>query len=233
LSLALTSSGLYWECDDGSSIPPAAILFGAFTDRAKAFRLAASSDHMFSLMGDGRVAVAFIDRLRRLSGRRKIALPVRLPPDTEILDVAGQRVLTFSRVTSHVTVASLDGKQRQDVPEGDFLTPSSVVATRPAGGVQKVTVYALSSQSVVHQWAVPVKYVDAADAAGDYAAFVPERGSKPAKYGIYMLRLATGDVAFTRISRVIDEVKVGPDGVYYVQNVRGRSTIYALAFPNS
>lgn len=233
LSLALSTSSLYWECDYQGTGPSFARLYGVVLGRGRPFRLGRSS-RSYSLASDGRDAVILHgEKLWRLVGNRKVALRPRIRGGGEIESVAAGRILIRLDSDGGHVVLSLDGTLRQEVPDEGHLTACCVVGLVWRDNQPSLSVYDISAKSIVHEWPLPFapfdnQCCDDFDIGEEFAAFVPVRGS-PNRYGIYVLRLATGDVSFIPVPRRVDVLGIGRGGVYYARNVRGRGELYFLS----
>jgi hypothetical protein len=237
--LALSASSLYWECDYAGIHPAHARLFGVVPGLGRPFRLG-QSFQSFSLTADGYDAIITTDegeRFWRLSGRRKVLLPIRIPGGGEIYDLAGGRMLVDRYNDGAHLVFALDGTLLQQVPLGGDLTGSFVVDVVEGATPDSVAVavYDLSTRSIAHQWPFPpegkrLPEDGLFDVGGGFAAIYRADGAPPKKHGIYVLRLATGDLRFVAVPGRVDAMTVEPDGIYYVKNARGRGEIFFIPF---
>jgi hypothetical protein len=233
--IALSTSSLYWECDYQGAGPSLARLYGVVLGRGRPFRLGRSSQS-YSLAGDGRDAIILHgEKLWRLVGNRKVGLRPRVGGGAggEILSVAAGRILVRRYSDGATFVQSLNGTLRQEVPDGGDLTACCVVSLIWKDNQPSLSVYDISAKSIVHEWPLPFApsdnhCCDDFDIGNEFAAFVPVRGS-PNRYGIYVLRLATGDVSFIPVPTRVDVLRIGRGGVYYARNVRGRGELYFLS----
>jgi len=230
--IVISVRAVYWECDELLLSLQRTRIFGGVPRRKKTV-LVARSDNTMSLAGDGQQAFFSAGpRLWRLDGARKRVVLRGANADGDILDVESGRILIQRYEDGRLVLLARDGRVlhvfsprfRCCITTLFVLSGDTLVMETDAGIVE---FYDISSEALTRRLDLePGRDPSLSDIKHRFALYGLDQN------GFHILNMATGrdTLIRTRGNDLEGSATFGPDGVYYVEQVRHHGRLQFLRY---
>lgn len=230
--IVISGRAVYWECDEVLLSLQRTRIFGGVPSRKKAL-LVARSDNTMSLAGDGQQAFFSAGpRLWRLEGGRRRVVLRGSNADGDILDVDSGRILTQRYDDGRLVLLDRGGRAlhvfsprfRCCITTLFVLSGETLVMETDAGIVE---FYDISSEALTRRLDLePGRDPSLSDIEHGFALYGLDQS------GFHILNMATGrdTLIRTRGNDLEGSATFGPDGVYYVEQVRHHGRLQFLTY---